>query len=203
MRRLVAYLWRGLSVTARNLSFACRRLDLRMRYPAIAWPSDLKMDRGVRVVVTDDGRIELGRGVYLGRGVDVIVKFGKLSIGPNCFIGNGSTVVCRESIVIGRNALVGEYVTIRDQDHDYDAASASKGFVTASIAIGDGVWIGAKATVTRGVTIGDDAVVAANAVVTHDVPGLAMVAGVPARVVKTRHPAASRFSDDAGLSHQP
>ena len=73
-----------------------------------------------------------------------------------------------------------------------------KGFDPASWArelrvdtvVGNDVWIGMEAMVMPGVTIGDGAVVAARAVVTHDVPPYAIVAGNPAKVVKTR------FGDD-------
>lgn len=56
------------------------------------------------------------------------------------------------------------------------------------ISIGNDVWVGAKATILDGVSIGDGAVVAACAVVTKDVPPYAIVAGVPAKVIKYRLP---------------
>lgn len=55
----------------------------------------------------------------------------------------------------------------------------------APIAIGDDVWIGAHAVILPGVSIGEGAVVAAGAVVADDVPPFTIVAGVPARIVKT------------------
>jgi acetyltransferase-like isoleucine patch superfamily enzyme len=51
--------------------------------------------------------------------------------------------------------------------------------------IGDNVWIGRSAIILPGVTIGDNAVVAAGAVVTKDVEEATLVAGNPARVVRT------------------
>ncbi len=57
------------------------------------------------------------------------------------------------------------------------------------VTIGHDVWIGHGAVILPGRTIGTGAVVAAGAVVTKDVPPYAIVAGVPAKVVKQRFPA--------------
>ena len=56
----------------------------------------------------------------------------------------------------------------------------------ADITIGDDVWLGAGVIVTSGVHIGDYAIVAAGAVITRDVPPKAVMAGVPAKVIKVR-----------------
>ena len=53
-------------------------------------------------------------------------------------------------------------------------------------AIGSDVWIGHGATIKAGVTIGHGAVIGSNAMVTKDVPPYAIVAGVPAKVIKYR-----------------
>lgn len=54
------------------------------------------------------------------------------------------------------------------------------------IRIGNDVWIGLNVTVLQGVKIGDGAVIGAGSVVTKDVPPYAVVAGVPARVIRMR-----------------
>jgi acetyltransferase-like isoleucine patch superfamily enzyme len=56
--------------------------------------------------------------------------------------------------------------------------------IPAPIVIGRKVWLGAAATVLPGVTIGDGAIVGAGAVVTKDVPANAIVAGVPAKLIR-------------------
>ena len=60
--------------------------------------------------------------------------------------------------------------------------------------LGDNVWVGDHATVLKGVTIGDNSVVAARAVVTSDVPANVVVAGNPAKVVKTLDPDTPRYT---------
>jgi virginiamycin A acetyltransferase len=55
------------------------------------------------------------------------------------------------------------------------------------VIIGNDVWIGANAIILPGVTIGDGAIVGAGAIVTHDVPPYAIVAGVPAEILKYRY----------------
>ena len=54
------------------------------------------------------------------------------------------------------------------------------------VRVGNDVWIGSNVVVMDGITIGDGAIVGSNAVVTHDVPPYAIVAGVPARILKYR-----------------
>ena len=56
-----------------------------------------------------------------------------------------------------------------------------------SIAVGNDVWIGARAIILSGVTIGDGAIIGAGAVVTRNVPPYAVVAGVPANVIRFRY----------------
>jgi virginiamycin A acetyltransferase len=52
--------------------------------------------------------------------------------------------------------------------------------------VGNDVWIGYEAVIMPGVRIGDGAIVAAESVVTRDVPPYGVVAGNPARLVRTR-----------------
>jgi maltose O-acetyltransferase len=63
------------------------------------------------------------------------------------------------------------------------------------IVIQDNVWIGAGAKVLGGVTIHKGAVIGANAVVTRDIPENAIVAGVPARVIRFRDFASDELMD--------
>lgn len=115
-----------------------------------------------------------------------------LNIGSNCNIGEHTHISAINRIEIGDGLLTGRYVYIGDNSHgslSWEEVSippirrplTSKG----PVIIGNNVWIGDKCTILSGVTIGDNAIIAANSVVTHDVPSNCVVAGTPAKVVKT------------------
>ncbi|MDP4028257.1 MAG: tetratricopeptide repeat protein [Gallionella sp.] len=82
--------------------------------------------------------------------------------------------------VVGPFAPFPAYRDIVELDHGFDANQESRTF------IGNDVWIGRQVTIMPNVTVGDGAVIGAGAVVTRDVPPYAVVAGVPARVIRMR-----------------
>lgn len=115
-----------------------------------------------------------------------------ITIGNNCNIGEYCHITAINKIVIGDGLLTGRFVLISDNSHgglsQEEAAipPVSRQLVSkGEVIIGHHVWIGDKATILAGVHIGDNAIIAANAVVTADVPANSMVAGAPARIIKT------------------
>ena len=167
-----------------------RLMVVRLQYGQQGFPDGLCIAAGVRVSVTDGGSAAFAPPCDLDRNATILVKTGCLSVGERTYIGIGSVICARESIRIGRDVLIAEYVTIRDQDHAFGraAATADSGFTTAPIVIGNNVWLGAKVTVTKGVTIGDNTVIGANSVVTKDIPANVLAAGVPALVIRALRP---------------
>jgi len=110
---------------------------------------------------------------------------GNINIADDCFIGWGSIIAALGKLSVGQGTAIAEYVSIRDHNHLPDAGPVHLSpMQVRPITIGEGVWIGAKATIVAGVSIGDGAVVGANAVVTKDVPAGVRVAGVPARPIR-------------------
>lgn len=126
-------------------------------------------------------RINLAAGVRFGRG-------SRLSIGNDSGIGENSRIVCMNDVTIGDNVMIGPEVMILTGGHDYMDASIrliDQRIVTAPVLIGNDVWIGARALILPGVTIGDRSIIGAGSVVTKDVPPHTLVAGNPAKPVKT------------------
>ena len=114
-----------------------------------------------------------------------------LSIGDGCSIGEYSHITCANRVTIGNGVLTGRFILITDNSHgnstieEIDTPPLSRKVISkGEVIIKDNVWIGDKATILPGVTIGKGAIIAANAVVTRDVPDYAIVAGIPARIVK-------------------
>lgn len=125
--------------------------------------------------------------VYAGSRINVNAG-AKLSLGSG-YMNHDCVIDCFDSISIGHHVVISERVVLRDSDNhtikDMEAISSDESAVTAPIVIGDHVWVGMNTVVLKGVTIGEGAVVAAGSVVNKDVQPHCLVAGVPAKVIKT------------------
>lgn len=121
--------------------------------------------------------IRIGAQSYLRSGCEL---HNVSAIGRFCSIGNG--------VVLGQDKAGHplDWVTTHPVAHAVEARRYDA--QVRPTTLGHDVWIGREAMVFEGVSIGTGAVVAARAVVTRDVPPYAIVAGVPARVVRFRHP---------------
>ena len=108
-----------------------------------------------------------------------------IRVGKRVFINQGCMLMDIGGIDIGDDVMLGPAVRLVTSGHPLDPGLRRKQIVAAPISIDSNVWLGAGATVLHGVTVGRDSVVAAGAVVTRDVPPATLVAGVPARVVKS------------------
>jgi acetyltransferase-like isoleucine patch superfamily enzyme len=110
-------------------------------------------------------------------------------MGKNSSLNIGCILVSLFGITIGDNTRIGEYVSIRDNNHKYDNKNmliCSQGMVGKEIIIGNNVWIGRGCIILPGVLIGDGAIVAANSVVNKDIEPNTINGGVPCRFIKNR-----------------
>lgn len=121
----------------------------------------------------------------------------------NCKIGDYTSIGRFSKIVhaeLGKYCSISWNVTINAVSHEIDkltthsfARRPDLGFgvqedcrIYQKVIIKNDVWIGANSVIMPGITIGHGAIIGAGAVVTKDVPDYAIVAGVPAKVIKYR-----------------
>lgn len=179
----------------RSGSIATRRVmsGLRKLVLGLAWTFEGRVRIEGRIIVRSfGGDVRIGDGALLGPMVVMgSARGARLTVGKGTSINQGSFVEAADAITIGENCLIGEYCSIRDNDHafaDPILPIRQQGKTSAPIVIEDDVWLGRSVTVTKGVRIGRGAVIGASSVVTKDIPAGAVAVGIPARVIKWRLP---------------
>lgn len=148
--------------------------------------------------VSAGGRIELGRDVYIGRGVE---------LGTNSLIEVGDFASVQDYSVVLGNVSIGRYCTIayrlyassgkhyyehrpgwliRDQDQAVRDTPELARQHDRQVVVEEDCWLGANVVLMQGVRIGKGSVVGANAVVTESIPPYCIAVGSPARVIRKR-----------------
>jgi maltose O-acetyltransferase len=115
----------------------------------------------------------------------ITIRTQRLWIGPGTSINARCLFDNRADVVIGRNVGVGFDVHFITSTHDLTDPRVRAGHGAAlPIRVGDGVWLGTRATILAGVTVGDGCVIAAGAVVIKDCMPHGIYGGVPARRIR-------------------
>ena len=127
-------------------------------------------------------------GYEIGEGTKIVGPIectGELTIGKNCWIGKNFKVNGCGKVVIGDNCDLGPEVTFQTGGHEIGDATrrAGEGLIFSQT-VGDGTWIGGRATICNNTTIGKGCVVASCACVVKDVEDNTLVGGVPAKIIK-------------------
>jgi acetyltransferase-like isoleucine patch superfamily enzyme len=173
-RLLGRYLWR------RGLTAAGRR-----------WRTDglLFLGRGLELEVGRKGRIEFGRFVWIGDKTKIRCHEGRVQIGAKTVMGQECTISAYQRVRIGEQCVIADRAMFIDFDHgvvEVERPIRVQGIYKRDVEVGSNVWIGYGACILRGVRVGDNSIVGTNSVVTKDVPANAVVAGIPARVIRMR-----------------
>ena len=126
----------------------------------------------------------------------------KLVIGSNVSMSDDVHIACINEISIGNNVLLASKIFITDHNHgEYGQDAHQEALLppnerilsSASVRIGDDVWIGEMVTVLPGIQIGEGAIIGANSVVSRDIPKLCIAAGSPAKVIKRYSPESKKW----------
>jgi len=116
-------------------------------------------------------------------------KYGKgLKIGNNSSVGQFTEFGAAGGIEIGNDVIMGSYVSFHSENHNFSDTSKlirEQGVTSKGIKIGNNVWVGAKVTFLDGCSVGNNSVVAAGAVVNGIYPDNSIIAGIPAKVLKS------------------
>lgn len=186
-----------------------RQRELRMRHMTIGDGTVLQRQDCLDLRLTPENRkyVSIGERCLIKAQFTFETPQGEIHIGNNTHIG-GAHFICRTRIDVGNDVTMAWGITLYDHDshstnweyRQHDNEQCYKDYIetgnniahkdwshvnSAPIRIEDKVWIGMDVLVLKGVTVGEGSVVAARSVVTKDVPPYSLVAGNPARVVKS------------------
>ena len=144
---------------------------------------------GVQLEIGRGAALRIGRWAWIGHGSKIRVHEGEVSIGAKTVMGQECTISAYQHVEIGRECIVADRVMLIDFDHgvvEVERPIRLQGIYKRDIRVGHNVWIGYGACVLRGVSVGNNSILGTSAVVTQDVPENAVVAGIPARVIRMR-----------------
>ncbi len=170
-------------------------LYVRWLWLKVRWRGRLKTDgicfvcRGVKFEIGRNATVTLGRWSWLGHRTKVRAHEGHVSVGAKSVLGQECTISCYQRISIGRECIIADRTMMIDFDHgmvEVERPIREQGIYKRDVDIGHNVWMGYGSCILRGVKIGNNAVIGTSAVVTCDVPENAVVAGVPARILRMR-----------------
>jgi acetyltransferase-like isoleucine patch superfamily enzyme len=149
----------------------------------------LFLGRGLALEIGRKGEVRFGRFVWIGDGTKIRCHEGLVEIGDKTVIGQECTISAYQRVKIGEQCVIADRAMFIDFDHgvvDVERPIRVQGIYKRDVVIGSNVWVGYGACFLRGVTVGDNSIIGTNAVVTKDVPANAVVAGIPARIVRMR-----------------
>lgn len=180
------------SIAATMVSRSIRTVVQRHNFGALGKHSVVERTRllanprfmfiGSNVVIRSNARLEAIRH-YKGATFNP-----RLEIGDGTFIEFDAHIACAQSVAIGKNVLVAGGVFISDHNHSMPPRGGHPldgALDVKPVRIGAGSWLGERCFILPGVTLGERCVVGAGAVVTRSFPDGSIVAGVPARLLKS------------------
>jgi acetyltransferase-like isoleucine patch superfamily enzyme len=177
-----------------GLVFVGTHVKVRHGYQLTAG-KNLILDDNVSINALSANGIVLGNNVSIARDsilfcTGVVAQKGQgITIGDRTGIGARAFLAGQGGITIGNDVITGPNIQVFSENHNFSDLSLTikeQGVTKQAVVIGNNCWLGGGITILAGVTIGDGCIIAAGSVVTRSVPPNSIVAGVPAKVVKSR-----------------
>jgi acetyltransferase-like isoleucine patch superfamily enzyme len=134
------------------------------------------------------GSVRIGRACEIRDGSVLKTSGGDIKLEENCFMSYGCVLHATEHVLVEERVVLAERVTVVDSGHETDGSDlhwARQPVPTAPIVVGANTVVYANAVLTMGAQVGANSQVAAGAVVRGEHPPASLLAGVPARVVKS------------------
>ena len=129
---------------------------------------DSKYDRTIFAL---DGLLTIQGNIVIGRGTKIAVT-GHLQLGDGFEVTGDSSIICNDSISIGRRCLISWNCLIMDNDFHYICTFENEilnAKLTKPIIIGDNVWIGCNCTILKGVQISEGNIIASSSLITKSI----------------------------------
>jgi acetyltransferase-like isoleucine patch superfamily enzyme len=187
---LLRFLARHRMLTPKYARLALRLVWLKLRHGRRLVTDGLCfVGPGVQLEIARNARLVLGRWSWIGHGCKIRIHEGEVRVGAKSVMGQECTISAYRRVAIGRECVIADRVMLIDFDHgvvEVDRPIRLQGIYKRDVQVGNNCWIGYGACILRGVTVGDNAIIGTSAVVTKSVPENAVVAGVPARVIRMR-----------------
>jgi len=148
------------------------------------------IDKLVQIKIIHGGNVIIGNKNEFLFGVNILSYGGVISIGNNCSFSPYTIIYGHgKGTKIGNNVLVAAHTLIIPANHNFSRVDLNinqQGINSIGIIIEDNVWIGAGCKILDGVIIGTGSIIAAGSVVNKSIEPYSIVAGVPAKKIKSR-----------------
>ncbi|MBC7398476.1 MAG: acyltransferase [Mucilaginibacter sp.] len=177
-----------------GLVFVGTHVKVRHGYQVSAG-KNLILDDNVSINALSTNGITLGDNVSIARDcilfcTGIIAHKGTgIIIGDRTGIGARAFLAGQGGITVGDDVITGPNIQIFSENHNFSDLQLTikeQSVTKQAVVIGNNCWLGGGVTILAGVTIGDGCVVAAGSVVNKSFPANSIIAGVPAKLIKSR-----------------